>query len=188
MRKFLVLLAAVFALSTVVFAQQESQQDTIDAPKAELFAGYSYERANLSNFDPLNTEGISGETLQLTGYLNRNFGITADVTRMYGSNVAQSGLNVTRYSYLFGPTYALRTASSVTPFVHVLFGEDHERSSSSFLPDISNNSFAVDFGGGVDIKLVDHVALRPAQLDIMHTSHGGGESTFRYTAGVVFRF
>lgn len=188
MRKLLVIFASVFVLSTVVFGQQEQQAAQQEAPKAELFAGYAYERTNLQNYDPLSTESLNGETLQLTGYLNTNFGITADVTRATGSNVAQSGLTIVRYSYLFGPTYALRNNPSITPFVHVLFGTDRERSSSSYLPDIYSNSFAVDFGGGIDVILVPHVSVRVAQIDLMHTDHSSGENSFRYTGGIVFRF
>jgi hypothetical protein len=188
MSKHLVVFAAVLVLSSFSFGQQQQQQDAPDAPKAEIFAGYAYERTNLQNYDPLSTESINGETVQATVYLNRSIGVTADVTCATGTNLAQSGVNIVRYTYLFGPTYAFRISSSVTPFVHVLFGEDHERSSSIFLPDISSNSFSEDFGGGLDVKLVDHVALRLAQVDLMHTNHSGGENHFRYGAGVVFRF
>jgi len=190
MRKLLVLFAALFAFASIALAQtqQQVQLDEPDAPKAELFAGYAYQRSNLSNFSSLSTENLSGETLQATVYMTRSIGITADVSHVTGTNLAQTGFDIVRYTYLFGPTYAFRISPAITPFVHALFGEDHERSSVSYLQDISTNSFAEDFGGGVDVKLLDHVALRLAQVDIMHTSHSGGEGHFRYAAGVVFRF
>jgi hypothetical protein len=187
MRKLLILLVAFFALGTVLFAQQESQ-DVPEAPRAELFAGFAYMHTNLQNYDPLNTENLTGETLQATVYLRQRIGITADVTRATGSNLSQSGVNATRYLYLFGPTYALQTSSSVTPFAHLLFGEDHERFSVSNLGDTISTSFAEDAGAGFDVQMTDHWSIRPAQIDFIHTNHSGGESHFRYTAGLVCRF
>jgi hypothetical protein len=184
MRKQLVLLATVLALSTVVFAQQ---QDTPEPPKGEFFAGYSYMRSNLDN-DSLGTAGLNGINLQATAYFHENLGITADVTRGSGSNVEESGVDVHRWTYLFGPTYSLHTSSQVTPFVHVLFGLDHERFSSQPAPDYITHSFAADFGGGLDVKLADRVALRLAELDYIHTDHTSGENAFRYSAGIVFGF
>jgi len=187
MRKLTVLFAAFFAFSAVLFAQQESR-DVPEAPKGELFAGFSYMHSNLQNYDPLNTENLTGETLQATVYVRHRLGVTADVTRATGSNLSQSGISATRYLYLFGPTYAHQTSSSFTPFVHALFGEDHERFSVSYLGDTTSTSFAADFGAGVDVQMTDHWSLRPAQIDLIHTSHNGGESHFRYTAGLVYRF
>lgn len=184
MRKLLVLLAAVLAFSTVVFAQQ---QDELETPKGEFFAGYSYMRSNLQN-DSLGTVGLNGISLQGTAYLLGNLGVTADVTRGAGSNVAESGIDVHRWTYLFGPTYSLHTASQVTPFVHVLFGLDHERFSSLPAPDYITHSLAADFGGGIDVRLADRVSLRLAQLDYIHTDHSSGENAFRYSAGLVFKF
>lgn len=186
MRKLFVLLAVFLAVSTVLVAQQESQDVT--EPKAEIFAGYAYVHSNLQNFDPLTTEGLNGETLQGTFFLRPRLGVTADITRAQGSNLAQSGVGVTRYTYLFGPTYALQTDSSVTPFAHVLFGEDHERASISNAADLYSNSFAEDIGIGFDVSMTDHLSIRPAQIDLFHTNHSGGESNFRYSAGVDLRF
>lgn len=186
MRKLLVLLMAVFAFSPLVFAQQDLE-DLPDQPKAELFVGYSYMRSNLEN-DSISTSGLNGINLQLTPYVYGNLGITADVTRGSGSNVAQSGINVYRWSYLFGPTYSWHTTSSLTPFVHALVGLDHERFSNQPAPDYISKSLGVDVGGGLDIRLADRVQLRLAQIDLLHTNHNSGQNAFRYATGLVFRF
>lgn len=179
MRKLFVLLAAAIVFSTVAFGQE--------SPKGEVFAGYSYMRSNLQNFG-LDNANLNGATLQGTAYLRNNIGITADITRVNATNVEQSGEDVTRYTYLFGPTYALRNRSAVTPYVHVLFGADHERLSISNFGDFYDTSFATVIGGGVDVKLADHVAFRPVQMDYIHTNHSGGEDHFRYSTGLVLRF
>jgi len=184
MRKLLVLLASLFAFSAMLFAQTSSSPIL---PSTEVFAGYTFMNSGLQNYG-FDQENLNGETLQLSVYLHNNIGVTGEVTRTYGSNVAESGENVSRYTYLFGPTYSLRTSSVATPFVHVLFGADHERLSISYLGDESNNSFAAAFGGGLDVRAADHLALRLAQIDYIYTNHSGGEHTFRYSGGVVLRF
>jgi hypothetical protein len=194
MRKLFVLLAVVFTCSVVLFAQQsaEDKQASQDLPKTEVLVGFSYMHSGLDNFG-LGNGNLHGETIQATRYIFGNIGFTADVSRTTGSDVAQSGENVFRWTYLVGPTYALRSDSSFTPFAHVLFGLDHERLSIPYVNagyngDSYSTSFAAALGGGFDARITDHVAARLAQIDYIHTSHGGGESSFRYSAGLVFKF
>jgi hypothetical protein len=194
MRKLFVLLAAIFAFSTILFGQQTSPAEEApkDLPKTEVFAGFSYMHTNLNNFG-LGTGSVHGETAQVTRYVLGNIGLTGDVSRNTGINVAQSGENVYRWTYLFGPTYALRTDSSFVPFVHVLFGADHERLSIPYLNagmngDTYSTAFAASLGGGIDVRVSDHLAARLAQIDYIHTSHSGGESAFRYGVGLVVKF
>lgn len=66
----------------------------------------------------------------------------------------------------------------------------------------SANAFAMAFGGGVDIGVSQHLAIRAAQVDFLRTqfnatealetglssSLGNSQSTMRYSAGLVFRF
>jgi len=60
----------------------------------------------------------------------------------------------------------------------------------------------MDFGGGVDIGVTPRFAIRAVQIDYLHTQLssfdalstgffngiGGHQNSFRYSAGVVFRF
>lgn len=192
MRKFLVLLAAVFAFSAVLFAQQQQTSPDVqppELPKTEIFGGYSYMHANLNTFG-LGTASIHGESVQVTRFLTGDIGITADVSYNSGTNVQQSGENVYRWNYMFGPTYAVRSESSFVPFAHVLFGGNHDRESipnfnHGINGDFYSTGFAAAIGAGFDYKLADHFALRPAQLDYIHTPQGG---TFRYNGGLVIKF
>jgi hypothetical protein len=192
MRKFLVVLATVLVFSTVVFAQEATTVPP-EMPKSELMIGYSFAHAGLQN-DGLGSSAMSGGAAEYRRFINDNWAITADVTRLTHDNVQQSGVNAVRWSYLFGPTYAIRTPdSSVVPFAHVLFGYDHERFSIPYLNagnpgDTYSTGLAFDLGGGLDIKVGDHIAARVAQVDYMRAAHGTGENAFRYTAGLVFKF
>jgi hypothetical protein len=69
-------------------------------------------------------------------------------------------------------------------------------------PITSANAFAMAFGGGVDIGLSRHFAIRAAQLDLIRTnfnsvdalaaglstSTGNSQNSFRYSGGIIFRF
>jgi hypothetical protein len=99
----------------------------------------------------------------------------------------------------------------VSVFGHALFGEAHSSLGAGVnLPIIgglsqgltSANAFAMAFGGGIDIPVSRHFAIRAAQVDFVRTqfssldalstglssSTNGGQNSFRYSGGVVFRF
>src|SRR5258708_1705087 len=59
----------------------------------------------------------------------------------------------------------------------------------------SNNAFDFIIGGGIDIPVGRHIAIRAAQFDYVLTRFGNGftkgnqnQSNFRYNGGIVFRF
>jgi peptidoglycan-associated lipoprotein len=66
----------------------------------------------------------------------------------------------------------------------------------------SANAFAMAFGGGIDIGLTRHLAIRAVQVDYIRTqfnsidalttglssSFGNRQNSYRYSTGIVFRF
>ena len=59
----------------------------------------------------------------------------------------------------------------------------------------SQNNFAAAFGGGLDITLTNHIALKPIQVEYLMTQIAPAgshlnyvQNNLRYSAGVVFRF
>jgi len=59
----------------------------------------------------------------------------------------------------------------------------------------SNNVFATALGGGVDVRLTDHIAVKPIQVEYFMTQLPSAatnlhyaQNNLRYSAGVVFRF
>jgi len=87
------------------------------------------------------------------------------------------------YSYQFGPRIYF-SRGTFQPFTHVLLGGSH----ISFAG-ISFNSFSFDLGGGVDIKISQHFAVRPVEMGYEHFSFAGlGFNNLRYSAGLVFHF
>jgi len=200
MRRF-ILIASIVLVTLVLGAQ--------NAPKAEIFGGYSYLRNSSNSFN-----GWEG---QATANFGRYLGVTADVSGHYRSaaSFGVSGVfasaNQRLYNFLFGPTATARFGKHDV-FGHALFGAAHSSLGAGVsIPVIggfstgvnSATAFAMAFGGGLDIGLSDHFAIRPAQVDYVYTkfntfdalstglantSGGGHQNSFRYSAGIVIRF
>ncbi len=184
--------AMVFLLAGVASAQDE-------APKAEVFAGYSYVRVNPGfvgapgiNFNggsasfSYNPTGWLGLVGDFGGYHANAFGIGADV-----------------YSYLFGPKLALRRGA-FTPYVQTLFGGAHgsagfdcpvlnsrtrPEGNSQLSCGGSENAFAMTIGGGVDWNATDHIGIRFIQAEYLLTRFfSETQNNARISTGVVFRW
>src|SRR5581483_5911778 len=182
MRK-LGILVSLIVLSAGLFAQES------EAPKVVLFGGYSYLRSGTSSNSSLglfnnNTNHFNGWDGQATFNFAPHFGLTADFNGNYRTPVGFSslgfsaGTNQSMYNLLFGPTVSTNFGR-VGVFGHALFGESLSRLSTGVsVPilggintSVSNASaFAMAFGGGVDLGLTKHIAIRAVQLDYLRTS------------------
>jgi hypothetical protein len=56
----------------------------------------------------------------------------------------------------------------------------------------SETAFAMTAGGGIDVTVSRHLAVRPVQAEYFLTKFPDGadnrQNNFRYSAGIVFRF
>lgn len=97
------------------------------------------------------------------------------------SNVFGSGTTI--ITYQFGPRIYF-SRGTFQPFAQALFGGAHLSQGGA-----SVNSFNFDLGGGVDIKVSQHFAVRPVEIGYEHFNVIGlGFNNLRYSAGVVFNF
>lgn len=177
---------AVITVFLVILPLAASAQD---APKAEIFGGYSLLRNSGATFN-----GWNG---QVTGNFNKWFGITADVSGNYKSEsmtipgVGEAKANVDYYNFLFGPKLTYRS-ERYEVFTHGLIGASHLKGGGSVAgigASGSDTGLGVGFGGGLDYKLSDKFAVRVAQIDGIWSRFGGDWSrSFRYSGGVVIRF
>jgi opacity protein-like surface antigen len=142
------------------------------------------------------------------------FGIANDIT-------GNRGVDHTLVNFVLGPRYTFTRHSRFKPFVHALFGGARGTSSTSItllqggaiwpppgiiLPpgtlqptgatlQAERNGFAMLIGGGIDIKVSKHIALRPIGADYYMTrlprfvtGNDTNKDHFRYSAGVNFLF
>ena len=164
-----------------------------DVPKRDVFAGYSYVRANpsTSGVDSFNLNGGNASVAyNATHWLSG----VADFGGYHANNILGTGVDGTLSTYLFGPRVSYRHSDRFTPFGQVLFGVAHIGGSNGLAFSSSNNSFAMTVGGGVDVKVADHFSLRPIQVDYLLThfnefSLGAqNQNNLRVSTGVVFHF
>ena len=205
MKKSLITIGAVL-LSTCVASAE-------DVPQMEAFLGYNYVRFNPNSifFPSFNANGGGG---QFVYNFNRWIGGVGDIGAVTNGSVGAFGIDTTVLNFVAGPRVTFRHHSRITPFGQVLFGGAYStaslpvaaiiRSPGIILPPgsvvtarlhASNTGFAMFAGGGLDIKLGEHIAVRPVGLDYYLTrlpSFLTGDTTnrnnFRYSAGVNFLF
>jgi hypothetical protein len=161
-----------------------------EASTLEAYGGYDYVRYNATPREtgvPLsesfNANGASG---QIAYNPNNWLGLVGELS---GYALARQGLGTThQVSYLFGPRISVRRGK-VTPFAQVLVGRTWLEDGITFG---SITVFAMTAGGGVDIGVSRHIAIRPAQAEYFLTALSDGntnrQNNFRFSAGVVLRF
>jgi hypothetical protein len=182
----------------LLFAGIASAQD--EAPKVEVFGGYSYLRVNPGGNAPgLNFNGGSGS---FAYNLTPMFGVVGDFG---GYHWSQGVVDANAISYLFGPKIALRHGP-ITPFAQVLFGGAHlsasgncdsarVRSETTVFGGCAGsiNGFAMTLGGGLDWNATNHLGIRVVQAEYLLTRFTVGNisqtmNNARISTGVVFRW
>src|SRR5215470_16821875 len=164
MRVRAILLAAVFCLPLLSVAQEAGQVPS----RGTIYGGYALTHNNSNNFNGWDTQG----TFNFTRHLGVTADFAGDSRQLAGFSALgfSAGANQRLYTYLFGPTVTSSFGKS-SVFGHALFGIAHSNLSAGVgLPVIggisapinSSNSFAMEFGGGIDIGITRHFAIRAA--------------------------
>jgi len=186
---------------------QSGSHRSEDTPGGELFLGYSYLRLNTATGQPVtvheNFDFIPGAVGSLRGNITNHFGFTAEGGGYILHDVGKIDSEV--YTFLFGPHFRF-PHHRFTPFIHALVGGARLTTSvsSSAPPGFKSdavffnpsprheNQFAVDGGGGLDMKAGRHLAIRLFQVDYLYTRfhdfHNDRQDNLRASGGLVFRF
>lgn len=184
MRRLVCLLA--FSL---LFGFSAAAQD-----KADAFLGYSYVRQTYGS--TVGSFNLNGGVAQVAAYPTSWFGLVGEFGGYFPGNISGTPSSGTELSYLFGPRIAFRHGP-LQPFVQGLAGGDHlSPALAAKLGTTSANTFAMAIGGGLDLKVSHHFAIRLAQVDYfltrltspIPTSAAFTQNNFRYSGGIVFRF
>jgi opacity protein-like surface antigen len=200
MKKLLLLIGVAMLSSVSAVAQQ--------APKSEVFGGYSY-------FRPDGGGSLHGWNGSADVNLNKWLGVVADFSGHYGSSstsvstaiIGQPGLSVEAsadsniHTFLVGPQVSYRKDERLTPFGHALIGfsrvHDHGSATATvpvlgtttFSFNNTDTGFAMGLGGGLDVTITRSVALRLIQADYLMTRlNGGNQNNARISVGFVYRF
>ncbi|MEO6726525.1 MAG: outer membrane beta-barrel protein [Blastocatellia bacterium] len=182
MRKLFFIAALLLALPLITQAQ--------DAPRVEIFGGYSYLRADDDN-GGIDLHGWNASTAV---NINKWVGIAADFSGHYGEASVFSLTNkadVSGYLFLVGPRFSYRKHKVLTPFGHVLLGAARQnvsvRTASGRLKS-DDAAFALAIGGGLDATVHPNLAIRLFQTDYVLTRfNDDSQHNFRISTGLVLR-
>lgn len=158
----------VFAQTTTVVTAP-----AVSAPSFEVFAGTQY--ATNSGFNFAGWE--VAPTYKFNPNSKVNFGITVDASGVYGSKI-------NTFNVYGGPVVTFKLGA-FQPFVHALPGV------VNVLGYQSGSTFGLKAGGGVDIVLSNHFAIRPVQVDYAFNNFSNIRAVnngFNYSGGLVVRF
>lgn len=199
MKKLLFVVAALMVLGLAIPANAQ------DENRFSVYGGYYFVHSNISvngsgtttiTVSPELTSGNSSLGFNFNGgggqfayNLNQDrkikFGVVADFADYRTSS---HGGNFGIFNYLFGPRISFGDGR-LQNYVQMLFGG--ARASGSGL---SENTFAMTAGWGVDFQVTKHFFVRPAQVEYMLTKFNGfgatgnSQNSLRYSAGVGYRW
>ena len=185
-RIFVCLLAVLSLCGTAVQAQE--------TPKVDVFAGYSYVRANPGP-NSGDSFSLNGGEASVTYHIRDWVSGVADFGGYHNGDILGSGVDGTLSTYLFGPRFTYRSYRRFTPFAEALFGVAHASASiGGGALGSSQNSFAMAIGGGVDYRINNRFSIRPLQVDYLLTRFSEGtpnnqtQNNLRASTGIVIHF
>jgi hypothetical protein len=175
--------AGVLVLSATFVNAQETS-----TPAVEVGVNYSFIHRNSEQ--GRNSYGENGGSGYFEYNLNRTIGLVGDLGGYDSGNVGRQ-----TFSYMFGPRLNWRM-SRVVPYAQFLFGGGYEWGVvNSTGISTTQNGFAMAAGGGVDVNITQHIAVKPIQVEYfmtqlpqLATNLNSAQNNLRYSAGLVFRF
>jgi outer membrane protein OmpA-like peptidoglycan-associated protein len=182
-------------------------------PTIELFAGYSYLRAMPTTAEGNRMDWLNGGSTSVAFNFNRHLGLVADFGGFDDSKIRLAGTSTspsivadssgTAYTFLAGPRLSFRGHGRIAPFAQALFGGIHASAvtlssgctGTGCTPLPAETSFAMTAGGGLDLRVHRHLAIRLIQAEYLmtrfedrSTGNSATQNDMRLSSGIVFRF
>ena len=159
MRKLLLVAGLLLAFPLVSLAQ--------DAPKAEIFGGYSY-------LNPKDGDDLHGWNASVTGNINKWFGLKADFSGYYDTEkTAFAKFSQSNHLFLAGGQFTYRKNDRVQPFAHLMAGTAYSRFKSRVSCPPTPTTVACNPFNGTAVTLTQGQAYKVA---FTHEETGGGSS------------
>ena len=151
--RIFVCLLAVLSLCGAAAQAQETPD------KVDIFAGYSYVRANPGP-NSGDSFSLNGGEASVTYHIRSWVSGVADFGGYHNGDILGSGVDGTLSTYLFGPRFSYRSYHHFTPFAETLFGVAHAGAGiSGGTLGSTQNSFAMAIGGGVDYRINSRLSI-----------------------------
>ena len=179
-----------------VTAGLASAQEGPPTPRVEIGVNYSLLHANLH--DDAHQVTSNGGSGYFVYNMNHVLGVVADFGGYHNGSIHGPLDGDTTFTYLFGPRLNWRHWKRANPYVQFLFG-GARISSGAILGQMTgsadHNGFATAAGGGLDVAITPHLAIKPIQVEYLTsqvasftTNRNSFQNDLRYSAGVVLRF
>lgn len=150
-----------------------------EAPKAELFGGYGYVKAD--------EEGLHGFAAGAAFRLRGPLSLAVDASQHWGGG---EGLDADRLVVAGGPSLSLLRRGRLALEAHVLAGAQRDTAGLEVYGvsiSESQTAFALLAGGSLDVGLGGRFGLRAARVDYLGSSRDGEwRSDVRFAAGLIF--
>jgi len=160
----------------------------------ELAFAYSYLRSN-ANPGQCGCFNLNGGNAEAAVHLYRGLSAVADFAGENTASVNNGGRGLSLISFTAGPRFSFSFLRRFSPFAQGLFGAAH--GFNSYFPVTAGSTgaatgFAMIAGGGFDVRIARHVAIRPIEADYFLTQLpngiNGAQNNLRLSAGIVLRF
>jgi hypothetical protein len=162
----------------------------------EISFNYSYARSNAAP-GQCGCFNMNGGNSEVAFHAFRALSVVADLTGERAATIgATAGDGLSLVAFTVGPRFSHRfSGGRFTPFVQGLVGAAHGfdglfPGSSGSLAGAAN-ALAVLAGGGLDLTINRHLAIRTIQADYLRTQlpngQGNEQNLLRFGAGIVLR-
>ena len=191
----LVLAVCYIAGCCVIASAAAAQQPVKATPRFEAAATYDLSGANLTTGSGF---WMQGGSASLAGGITHHFSAVAELSGLHSGSIIGVQVPLSLVTIAFGPRYrwsAGPKAHDLSIFGQALVGETH--GFDSVFPaaggaNASASSVAFELGGGIDLGLGHHAALRLVQANWLRTSLPNAttnvQNNLLLDAGVVLRF
>jgi outer membrane immunogenic protein len=155
----------------------------------EVGAGYKFVHTNAPPAG-CGCFSMNGGTASVERQFSSHLGIEAEFSGVTNGNVDASGKSLTLLTYVAGPHYRLFASQHrLDPYAQVLVGGSH--ASGGIYGSGATNAFATSIGGGLDLRLTQHLSLRLIDADYLLTLLPNGvnsrQNNLSLTTGILFR-
>jgi hypothetical protein len=135
-----------------------------------------------------------GGSAEVSGTVWKSLAIVADVTGTHTDSINNTGIPLSLVTTTFGPRYRFMADHKISPYGQALFGIANGFDSLFPAPggvQSSANSMALQIGGGVDLRVNKHLAVRAIDAGWLRTqlpnATANVQNNLRLGAGLIFR-
>ena len=179
--------------TTPAHAQSATAHSPQRAPTIDLAVTYISQRS----LEASNSESFwsRGGSIELGADVWRGLGIAMDVTGTHADSIGSSQVPLSLVTATFGPRYRWHRDHRLSVYAQALAGEAN--GFDSLFPSqaslvTSANNVTLQIGGGVDLSLRRHLAIRAIDAGWLRTQLPNGtddiQNSLRLGAGLVVRF